>query len=488
MMQLNSRLPQWATHGPWAVEQLVALTCLPNVTGHRADLERNAAAIVALYRDLGVNLNTDGRFEGGPLIFGRLEVDPNAPTIGIYVHYDGQPVGEPDWVTEPFDPVFRLNDAPISKDQVLSDPAGINPDLRLFGRGTADDRAPLVAIAAALRALNEVGRKPAVNLVFCFEGEEESGSPNLAQYLAANADALAADHWWICDGPVHQSGLPQVVCGVRGYTGFELTVYGPESELHSGHYGNWVPNPAQLLVELLAHCKQDGRIEIEGFDACATPITSGDRAAIARLPGMDAEILDRIGVAMPEREQPLFESVLSSSFNIRGIQSGTVGANARNIIPSTAHASVDMRLAPGVDPDVALAELVAYLEGLGYKVFDREPTPQERRTHPRLARIDRMPAYPGMRVPADSPLVVDTAKVIAKASGIDPVILPSLGGSVPFHHLTDTLGVEAVLVPIANHDNNQHAANENLRIGHLGYGFDLFSTLMTYGPVGTITD
>jgi len=476
MIQLQSQLPQWATQAPWAVKQLADLASIPNVTGNRTDLERNAASIVALYAELGVELHTDGQFGAGPLIFGRLEVSPDAPTIGIYVHYDGQPVGEPDWETEPFDPVFKLDGQAIPIDDAINDPNGINPDLRLYGRGTADDRAPVIAIAAALRALE--GTKPAVNLVFCFEGEEESGSPNLAAYLAANRDHLQADHWWICDGPVHQSGLPQVVCGVRGYAGFELTVYGPESELHSGHYGNWVPNPAQLLVEVLAQCKKDGRIEIEGFDACATPITSGDREAIARLPGVDAEILDRIGVAMPEREQPLFESVLSSSFNIRGLHAGTVGPNTRNIIPSTAQASVDMRLAPGVEPEVALDELVSYLESLGYTVIDREPTPEERRTHPRLAKIDRKPAYQGMRVPADSPIVVNTAKILESAAGVEPVILPSLGGSVPFHHLTETLAVEAVLVPIANHDNNQHAANENLRLGHLGYGFDLFTALI----------
>lgn len=464
------------------VERFQQLLRLPNVTGDTDALRRCAAAIVELFGSVGATLRVVELEAAGPMVIGRVDVDPRLPTVGIYVHFDGQPVNEPAWRSDPFDPVL------LDPDGRRVTPGGAgppDPELRVYARGSADDRAPLIALAEALGVLRAAGRRPAVNLALCFEGEEEHGSPNLGRYLRAHRDELAADAWWICDGPMHQSGRPQVVCGVRGFAGFELTVYGPVRELHSGHYGNWVPNPAQVLVEALASCKSNGRIEIEGFDDCASPVTETDRAAIDRLPMVEPSLLTELGLAAPERATPLFETVLSSSFNIRGLHAGTVAPETRNVIPATARASVDLRLAAGVDPDTALDQVTRHLERLGITIIDQSPTPEQRRRHPRLATLVRTAAYPGIRVPTDAPLVGHATAVAARASGLDPVVVPSLGGSVPFHHLRAELGVDGVIVPIANHDNNQHAANENLRLANLAYGIELFIALLgTPAPFG----
>lgn len=468
--------PIFEQQGPAIVGRFCDLLRLPNITGDNEALQTNAEAIVELFANTDAQLQIH-RIEGaGPIVLGRLDTDPSLPTVGIYVHYDGQPVNEPDWRSDPFDPVLKHRTA---ADPVALGSGPIDRSLRVFARGSADDRAPLIALSTVLETLRRTGSKPTVNLVLCFEGEEEHGSPNLGRYLDLHRNDLSADYWWICDGPVHQSGRPQVVCGVRGCVGLELTVFGPVTELHSGHYGNWIPNPAQTLVEILGTFKNDGRIDIEGFDACATPITSIDRQAVAALPVSEPDVLRQFGVAEPERDVPLFESVLSSSFNIRGLRSGTVAPETRNIIPADARASIDIRLAPGVQPEQAVEQVMAHLSSQGVHVIDREPTAEERAAHPRIVRAQPQIAYPGFRVGTDSPAVTRAAATIERATGSAPVIIPSLGGSLPFHHLHNVLGIDGIVVPIANHDNNQHAANENMKLDNLAYGVELFRTLLT---------
>ena len=468
--------PTFERDGHAILGEFFELLRLPNVTGHDHELEQHAGAIVELFADTGADLTIHRRPGASPIVLGRLDVDPALPTVGIYVHYDGQPVNEPDWRSDPFDPVVKRSTEattePISA-------AVEDRSLRVFARASADDRAPLIALATALRQVRRLGRAPSVNLVFCFDGEEERGSPNLSGYLAEHRHDLDADHWWICDGPVHQSGRPQIVCGVRGYVGLELTVFGPHVELHSGHYGNWVPNPAQTLVEILHTFKHDGQVEIEGFDACATPITTSDRRAIGQLPVSEPRLLQELGVAAPERDVPLFESVLTSSFNIRGLRAGTVAPETRNIIPAEAKASIDMRLATGVQPEDAVEQVMVHLSTIGVHVVDHPPTAEERARHQRIVQVVPEIAYPGFRVDTASPSVDRTRRIIESTTGDEPVVVPSLGGSVPFHHLHAVLGVDGIVVPIANHDNNQHSSNENLTIDNLVYGIELFQTLLT---------
>ena len=420
---------------------------------------------------------------------------PGAPRLGLYVHYDGQPVTPADWSTPPFEPTLVGPDGTGVPFPAGGDTAGTaagaaiaaalgaadGDEWRLHARAAADDKAPIVALLAALDAVAAAGAEPAVELVLCLEGEEESGSTHLGELMAAHADRLAADAWLICDGPVQQGNAPQVVLGVRGFADLELTVYGPDRELHSGHYGNWAPNPALELARLLASMKDaTGRVTIDGFTADTRPPSPTDQAVLDAMPPVEPALLDRLGLAASEVPgSRLLDRLMLPSLNVRGLRAADVGAAARNVIPASATASIDIRLAAGDDPERMLERVREHVRGRGYLVLDREPTAQERRDHPAIARIDARVGYPAARAPADLPVVGHLLQLAARAAGEPAIALPTLGGSVPLHHFGRVLGAPTVILPIANPDNNQHAADENLRLGNLWYGVDLFALLLT---------
>lgn len=455
---------------------------IPNVTGQDNDLALNAAALAGRFEERGAVIEVIGLPGASPAVIGELRTPGATATVGVYVHYDGQPVDPADWTTEPFSATLASAPWHLGGTAIpLPGPGDrIDPAWRIYARGASDDKAPFAALTAAIDALDRAGINRTVDLVFLFEGEEESGSPNLARYMEAYRPRLQADAWLLCDGPVHQSRKPQVVFGVRGYTGFDVTVYGPARELHSGHYGNWVPNPAHDLAVLLAGCKDsEGRVTIDGFYDDTIPLTGADRAAIAALPPIENQLPEELGFAEAEVKDSLYpERLMIPSFNVRGMRSASVGDDARNVIPTEATASVDIRLAAGDDPVVMLDRVEAHLRKQGYHVLDRQPTGEDRRTHRRLAWLHRMPGYRAARIPMDSPLAT-TLLGVCRSAGSEVVALPTLGGSVPLYLFEDLLGSPAVVLPIANHDNNQHGADENLRIANLWYGIDLWATLLT---------
>ncbi|HSF84841.1 MAG TPA: M20/M25/M40 family metallo-hydrolase [Acidimicrobiia bacterium] len=469
--------------GAAIVAEFLELLTLENVTGDIPALEANAAELVRRFTNRGARIRTDQLPGCAPVVVGVLPAE-RAPQrrYGVYVHYDGQPVDPSEWASDPFSPIVR--NGPHDRGGIvvdLGDGAEVDPDWRIYARGAADDKAPFAALLAAVDALAAAGVERTTELVFLFEGQEESGSTDLGRYLHRLAPELSADLWLICDGPVHPSGRPQVVFGVRGYCGFELTVYGPERELHSGHFGNWVPNPALELAQLLATCKDGaGTVLIEGFYESTAPITDADLEAIALLPAVELQYRDDLGFAGQEAPRgDYMEHLLRPTFNVRGLKAASTGGGARNVIPSQAAASVDIRLAAGNDPAAMLDLVAAHLALQGYVVLDREPTPHERRTHRRLARMERDIGYPAARSPIDLP-AADAVVAAAAATGTGDVVrLPTFGGSVPLHDFNEALRAPVVILPIANYDNNQHAPDENLRIGNLWYGMDLWAGLLT---------
>ncbi len=461
-------------NGSAIVGEFADLLAIPNVTGSVADLQRNADEIVARFESRGATMEVVQLDGASPVVIGELRCDNPTATIGVYVHYDGQPVHPENWTFPPFAPTILDGDSEVD---VSND---VDSEWRIYARGASDDKAPLAAITAALDAIAELERT--VDLVFLFEGEEESGSPNLARYMEELAGRLEADAWLLCDGPVHQSGTPQVVFGCRGFAGFDLTFYGPERELHSGHYGNWVPNPAFELAHFLASCKDEtGRVVIEGFYDDTWPISSADIKAIEALPAVEDLLEGSLGFSGSDDAYPSYaESLMYPSFNVRGIRASEVGSGARNAIPSEASASVDIRLAAGDVPDRMLDRVERHLEQAGYVVLDREPTAAERRRSRRLVTMKRdVGGYRAGRIPLDSPLALAMVEVAREASGEDVIALPTFGGSIPLYLFEDLLGAPVAMLPIANHDNNQHAPDENLRIGNLWYGIKLWATMLT---------
>ena len=468
----------------WRIlSDFAALLRIPNVTGSVEDLGRNAEELVRRFQTRGASLEVVEIEGASPVVIGELRTAHPTATIGVYVHYDGQPVSPASWAHEPF--AAPLLDRPLHEGgtpieyPVPGQP--IDPEWRIYARGASDDKTPFAALTAALDALASADIERTVDLIFLFEGEEESGSPNLERYITQLAPRIDADAWLLCDGPVHQTRKPQVAFGARGYSGLDLTFYGPERELHSGHYGNWVPNPAFELAHFLATCKDDkGMVAIDGFYDDTRQITDADQAAIAALPPIEQRLQSELGFGGPEVGGSTYaDRLMLPSFNIRGLSAADVGSDARNVIPAEATASVDIRLAAGDDPNTMVDRVEAHLEKAGYHVIDREPTPEERRQHRRLARLTRSPGYRAVRIPMDSPLATTLLEICRSASDDDVVALPTFGGSIPLYLFEDVLDAPVAILPIANHDNNQHAPDENIRVANLWYGVDMWSTLLT---------
>ncbi|MFQ5689607.1 MAG: M20/M25/M40 family metallo-hydrolase [Gemmatimonadota bacterium] len=454
------------------VDELLTLLAIPNVAADSVSIRRNAVLLQEMLRRRGIAaraLETGG----SPLVFGELRVPGAARTVLFYCHYDGQPVDPSRWVGHrPFDPVLRAG--PLETSPAIlprSDPGTpYDPDWRLYARSASDDKSPIVALLAAVDALGDQGRLPTANLKFLFEGEEEAGSPNLEHALRKYASLLRADVAVFVDGPVHPSGSPTVGFGVRGIVSVSLTVYGPMRPLHSGHYGNWAPNPAQRLASLLASMKDEtGRVRIPGWYDDVVPLSDTELRALRRLPDDPAE-MRALGVPVPEGEgRSRWEMVTLPSLNVDGIRSAWVGADARTIIPDRAEASLDFRLVRDVKPADQVARFIAYVESRGYHVVRSEPDAATRLRFPLLARISTPEGrgYPAVRTPLDHPAARSLIRELETATGGDLVVIPTYGGSLPGFLFPELLGAAFVTLPIVNPDNNQHSPNENLRLGNL---------------------
>ena len=452
------------------VAEFIQLLSIPNVASDTPNIEKNASALLAMLARRGVDAHLL-RVEGAPpLVIGWLPAPNATSTIAFYAHYDGQPVDPAQWATPPFQPV-------------LQNPGGatrIDPEARLVARSSSDDKAPIIAMLAALDAIREARATPATNLKFVFEGEEEAGSPHLLQYFDRFPRDLAADVWMICDGPVHQSGRMQLYFGARGVTDLEITVYGPARPLHSGHYGNWAPNPIVTLTHLIDSMRDTaGRILIPGFYDDVTPLTAAEHDALAALPNIDDDLRRELALGRVEGDgKSLNELILMPALNLRGIAAGHVGAQATNTISTEARASIDFRLVPAQTPQKVRERVERHIAAQGFFIVRDAPDSETLRVHPNVARLNWDAGYPAARTGMDLPIARSVAGVISEATGVPPLKMPSLGGSVPMY-LFQRGGTPVIGLPIVNHDNNQHAANENLRMQNLWGGIEIFAALFT---------
>jgi acetylornithine deacetylase/succinyl-diaminopimelate desuccinylase-like protein len=471
-----------SAHETEIIGEFVDLLSIPNVASDSVNIRRNAAKLIDMMGRRGIQARLlEG--SGPPAIFGELKTPGATRTIGFYAHYDGQPVDPSKWASEPFKPTLR--DKPLDAGgRVIPFPTAgekFDPEWRLYARSASDDKAPIIAMLAALDALKASKTNLTANLKFLFDGEEEAGSPHLGDIVTRNAGLLGADVWICADGPVHQSRRQQLYFGVRGIVKVDITVYGANRALHSGHYGNWSPNPAMRLAKLLAGMKDDsGRVLIEGFYDGAAPLGGEEKKALKEMPATDPELMREYGLAATEGAgRALAELINEPSLNIDGLRSEDVGRQSRTIIPAEATATVDLRLVKGIEPRRQIERVIAHIKKQGYYVVSGEPDLETRLKHPLIARVVSEEGYPAVRTSMSLPIVKKIIGAVEQATGVRPVMLPTMGGSGPLWAIDVATKAPQVGVPIVNHDNNQHSSNENLRIQNLWDGIEIFAALMT---------
>jgi acetylornithine deacetylase/succinyl-diaminopimelate desuccinylase-like protein len=439
--------------------EFLDLLAIPNVARdiERPFIAKNADWIVAALAKRGITARKLTVDKAPPVVFAEWKTPGATQTIMFYVHYDGQPVDPSKWtVTEPFTP------------KIVGD--------RIYARSASDDKAPIIALLAAI----DSGVKPKANIKFFFEGEEEAGSARVGEIIQKYKSLLDADVWLFCDGPVHQSRRQLIAFGARGSIGFDLTIYGPNRELHSGHYGNWAPNPAQMLMTLVASMRNDdGLTLIDGFGDGAMPLSAIEKQAVADAPDIGVELARELSLGRTLGDGEKIEMLVNRPLlNLRGISSVAVGRAARNIVPSTATASFDIRLVKGIDGRVALERVIKHVKGRGYHVVDKDPDAATLRAHPKVAKISSAEGgYNAVRASMDLPISKRVIDAVESVRG-PAVKVPTMGGSLPMAVFEEMLRRPLIIVPIANHDNNQHSHDENIRIQNLWDGIETMAALL----------
>jgi acetylornithine deacetylase/succinyl-diaminopimelate desuccinylase-like protein len=468
------------------VNEFVSFLTIPNVASDTANIRRNADFIMNMMKKRGIAQVQllKGKSPGvPPAVYGEVKVPKAKQTLIFYAHYDGQPVNPVQWAEglSPFTP--KLFAGIYDRGKAMEIPASgvFQPDWRLYARGASDDKGGVMAILLAYEAIVQRKLKLNYNLKFFFEGEEEAGSPHLADILQQHSALLQSDLWVICDGPVHQTGKKVVSFGVRGDAHLDLTIYGPKRPLHSGHYGNWAPNPGLMLARLLSSMKdEDGKVTIQGFYDDVTPLSAMEQKAIQDIPNIDDQIREELGLGWTENKgKRLSEAISMPSLNINGMQSGNVGKMASNQIPTTASAVLDLRLVLGNDWKKQQQKVIDHIQAQGYTILDHEPTDDERSKYSKLAKVVRGDdGYNAQRTSMDMPIARKVVDAVKSTTPDAVVLLPTSGGSLPLFVFKQYLDAKTISVPIANHDNNQHAENENIRLGNLFTGIETMAGVM----------
>jgi acetylornithine deacetylase/succinyl-diaminopimelate desuccinylase-like protein len=426
-------------------QDLLAFLRFPTISAqpdHAPDLTACAAWLRDQFAAAG--LRTEVLCTGGhPAVFADTgpAADPNGPTLLVYGHYDVQPVGDEKlWKSPPFEPTLR--------------------DGAIYARGSADDKGQVMVHLAAVRALHDAGLPVPVRLKFIIEGEEEIGSRHLAPLLREQRERLACDHILISDTSKHSADIPSLTQSTRGIIGKEITVYGPDHDLHSGVFGGAVANPINILARIIAALHDDrNRVTIPGFYDEVLTLSKEEREALARTDITDAELLAATGSPAPHGETGFTTAERRGArptLDVNGIFGGYTGKGSSTIIPSQATAKITMRLVPNQDP-----------AKIG-PAFDQAV----RAVCPPSVRMD-VSVSQGCRAyvaPLDLPAIRLARQALAEGYGREPAILRE-GGSLPILPLfKEVLGADSIMMGFADPNCNLHSPNEFFHLRDLRLG------------------
>ncbi|TWH00649.1 acetylornithine deacetylase/succinyl-diaminopimelate desuccinylase-like protein [Mesorhizobium sp. J18] len=403
----------------------------PSISAQNKGIREVCQLLVTMLDRLGMEAEAI-ETTGHPMVLGRRGDDPDRPTVLFYGHYDVQPP-EPyeEWVSPPFEPTIR--------------------DGRIYARGVGDNKGQHFAQLLALESWLAVHGDLPCNVIFLLEGEEEVGSPHIAEFVKTHRDRLKADLVVTSDGPLHISGRPIIVFGVRGMVSFDLEVRTASRDTHSGNFGGVMPNAIWTLVHLLATMKTaDGRITIDGLhDAIVSP-TKAELAAVANLPDSVDDVMQDLSLSRLDApaDRPFADRLMfHPTLTINGLHGGYGGPGSKAVLPCEAIAKCDIRLVEAMTPEDVLDKVEKHVA-----------------LHAPEVRVVRRAGMLPSKTQMDSPYAKALIAAVRDARGEDPLLYPALGGSLPDYVFTKILETPAFVVPYANADEANHAPNENLKI------------------------
>lgn len=460
------------------ISQFVAI---PNDARNMADMKDNIIWLKKAFEKRGFSF-MELPTSNVPLFYANGKIKEDRPTVLFYMHFDGQAIDPEKWQQpSPYKVVMKE----LKEDQWVAVDAdkqekGLDLQWRLFGRSVSDDKGPIVMFLNAWDALRAKGVTPAFNVKVILDGEEELSSKPLPEAVKAYRELFEADLLIINDGPVHPSGKPTLVYGCRGITTLKLTSYGPVNPQHSGHFGNYAPNPALALSHALSSLKdKDGVVQVPGFYE-GIAISPEVKASLAAVPEDESGLKERLQIAGTDKVAATYqESLQYPSLNIRGLSSGWVDEEVRTIIPDKAVAEIDIRLVPET-PGQRQKDLVRnYLAQQGFHIIDKTPDRTARLQNQNILTLEEGSVTDAFRTPMNSAEAAWARETLTRAFKQEPVEIRIMGGTVPIAPFINTLNVPAIIIPMVNPDNNQHSPNENLSLERINYGLHLFEALMT---------
>lgn len=433
------------------IDRLLDYLRKPSISAHGTGMDEVAQDLKAILKQLGLSAQIIPT-EGWPVVLGKRTDAPDAPTVLLYGHYDVQPPDPLDeWISPPFEPTIRNG--------------------RIYARGVGDNKGQHFAQILALESLLACRGQLPCNVILLLEGEEEIGSPQMPVFVQANKEQLDADLVIIADGPVHASGRSQIVFGARGIITFELRVQEANRDLHSGNWGGIAPNPLWTLVHLLSTMRNErGVITIDGFyDPVVIP-TRQESAALAKLPIDETAIQQELGLQRFDAPQvhPFAERTMWPSFTINGFHGGYGGEGSKTVLPHSAIAKCDIRLVANQTAEDIFAKVKAHVQ----------------RHAPEVEVIWQGGMNPS-KTPMDSPFTQPIFQGVRVAQGQPPLLVPTLGGSLPNYVFSQFLGIPVFLVPYANADEANHAPNENMEVERFIMGIKTGAAMLAHlGTMG----
>ncbi len=431
-------------HQPF-IDRLLAYVRQPSISAHGIGMAETADFLLERLQALGMEAQLMPT-AGWPMVLGRRFDVPGKPTVLLYGHYDVQPADPlEEWLSPPFEPTIR--------------------DGRIYARGVGDNKGQHFAQLLALESLLASQAQLPCNVIVLLEGEEEIGSPHIANFIRQHRDLLRCDLVVTADGPVHESGRSCIMFGVRGVLSFELRAHGANTDLHSGNWGGVAPNPIWTLIGLLATMKNtQGEITIDGFYDNVLPPSALEQQALDALPLDEARILRELDLTALDAptDRPFFERLMFyPTFTINGFHSGYGGIGSKTVLPHQAFVKCDIRLVEAMSLDATLAKVKAHVA----------------RHAPNVEVIFQGGMEPS-KAPLDSPYTAPIRQALRAGQAEEPLLIPSAGGSLPDYVFTKILGVPAFGTPYANADEHNHAPNENLEIARFIKGIKTGAALL----------